>query len=742
MLKKYLSWLTVAACAAAMTATLTACDDDDPVTATPTVTLKEGTATASTLSFTITPADAQEVAYVVVKKDEAVPEAAAILQTGTKGQADAAKEYTVTGLDPETAYVIAAAALNGGVYSTVAKIEMSTNDKPAPKPDKPTVTVTPGEATESTLAFTIAPSEGVEMAGYLCVGKGEPVPATGDELFEGDAVLIEDWSAPVLVEGLESETAYVIAVAVATKDAASDVVTVEMTTAAPAGQQYDEVIEATNATIAVYFGNDNHPDKQTGQFALGIDNIPWEGGYATGAGTKHQFCFYSDLASDPDNAIPADGTYKFDTSSTGDSGDKWTIGDNNYTWWVKTDSQGKQAGSGGYFEAEMTLTRSGGNYEVVMTGKSDDGKTFKITYSGPVTFQNKTVTDQNLQAAYAEAVYYGVGEYNPTTDSWLIGLFDQKDNATKLLTIDFYSTVATDPMNPVIPTGTFTPNDGSATDAGTFTPGGSLFGIMDYGTYLQVAGSDPFYCTAGSFTIAKSGSNYTITCNFTTDKNIKVTASFTGPIAITSKYEPPFTEDLTVNADRVYSGYGIYYGGSDGSFDYYFRLTDTEMNTDSEGNPVPVSGNGNFVGFDLYSATEADPANIVIPNGTYTLATTNAAGTFDPDYTFCWHWKDGDMSTVTMESGTVTVNRTGTNYTVKLDGTTETGNKLVCNYTGPIPMQAPAGVAPAGLRGKMLYSQNAVIDTQARERMAREKSQHLRLPDRADGTLLRTALSR
>lgn len=67
---------------------------------------------SNSLSFRLTPVNAGKVAYAVVAADAEIPEAAAVLADGTEADASAAADYVVKGLEPETSYVIVAAALD------------------------------------------------------------------------------------------------------------------------------------------------------------------------------------------------------------------------------------------------------------------------------------------------------------------------------------------------------------------------------------------------------------------------------------------------------------------------------------------------------------------------------------------------------------------------------------------------------------------------------------------------------
>lgn len=549
MFKKYLSRLTLAT-AAVVTAAVYSCDSDDTSAEVPNVSIRKGTATASTVSFTVAPQNALSAAYAVIRKSETVPDAATVLATGEKADAAAPKEYTVSGLEAGTAYLIVAAASNGSVYSAVAKDEMTTAEAPPVPANKPTVEIVPGQATASTLTFTVRPSQDVDAAAYVCIKRGETIPATATDIYEGGGVALEDLKTPVTVRNLQPQTEYVIAVAVSAGGMDSDVETAAMTTL-KGEEQYDEVIEATGASIAVYFGNDNHPDRQTGQFALGIDNIPWnENGEATGAGSKHQFCFYSELAADPDDAVPAEGTYIFDKSDEGDAG---TIGYNNYSWWTTTVEGGYKGNSGHYLDANMTLTRSGRNYEVVMTGKTDAGKTFKISYSGPIAFQNKTVQRPDDLIIDLNRVYGDVGAYNGDTGyayNYYFQLTDHDDflggnppiivgsGPANIVGFDLYAASAPSSLYYLaIPDGTYTLNENNV--PGTCDPLYTFCWHWDEnGEFTQFT----FSSATVALNYSDEDNTYTIKLEAVTDVGSKITCNYTGRIQMVNYSAAPHSD--------------------------------------------------------------------------------------------------------------------------------------------------------------------------------------------------------
>ena len=70
--------------------------------------------------------DADKAAFACYPKGAPEPEAGELLRSGTPADATAAKPYTVEDLDPNTTYIIAAAASSGEAISEVARIEMTT----------------------------------------------------------------------------------------------------------------------------------------------------------------------------------------------------------------------------------------------------------------------------------------------------------------------------------------------------------------------------------------------------------------------------------------------------------------------------------------------------------------------------------------------------------------------------------------------------------------------------------------
>lgn len=111
-----------------------ACDKDTSVDEAKDATLSvtAGATSPSSVAFTITSANADKVAYVVVEASEAAPNASEVLATGTAVEVNTSVEVKESNLEPNTEYTIVAAAQNkkGVVKATASmKTNQGTSDK-------------------------------------------------------------------------------------------------------------------------------------------------------------------------------------------------------------------------------------------------------------------------------------------------------------------------------------------------------------------------------------------------------------------------------------------------------------------------------------------------------------------------------------------------------------------------------------------------------------------------------------
>ena len=112
----------------AMPLMMVACNNEgDKVVKDPTVIVTEGTATETSLSFSVTTTNAEVAAWVVVKSNETEPTAAEILNNGTAVEVNSVKQCTASDLEAGVEYVIVAAAKKGKTAVKSAPVKMTTS---------------------------------------------------------------------------------------------------------------------------------------------------------------------------------------------------------------------------------------------------------------------------------------------------------------------------------------------------------------------------------------------------------------------------------------------------------------------------------------------------------------------------------------------------------------------------------------------------------------------------------------
>lgn len=114
-----------------LVAVTTACKDDEPSVpagSQPSVMLTAGETGETTLSFTVTPGDAEACAWICLKKNEVLPDAVGVFINGTVIDAQQSVTVTAEGLDASTDYVILAAVSGNDTRVLSDPLEMRTDD--------------------------------------------------------------------------------------------------------------------------------------------------------------------------------------------------------------------------------------------------------------------------------------------------------------------------------------------------------------------------------------------------------------------------------------------------------------------------------------------------------------------------------------------------------------------------------------------------------------------------------------
>lgn len=169
----------------------------------PSVKIEAGTATETSISFTLIPENAASVRFMVLPSSEQAPDGAGIMASGIEAEASAEKEYTVDGLAPSAEFQIVAAAENSkGMISAVSSLKMKTEEH---VPVVPSVTVTgvTVEGTAATVSYTL---ESAESVSFLICKASETAPDAEGIFAQGTAGDTD--SGSFLAENLEYDTSY------------------------------------------------------------------------------------------------------------------------------------------------------------------------------------------------------------------------------------------------------------------------------------------------------------------------------------------------------------------------------------------------------------------------------------------------------------------------------------------------------------------------------------------------------
>ena len=162
--------------------------------------------TENTVTFTLTPSDAEAVAYMILDEGAEQLSAEDILAGGTTAETSEST-YTVENLTAATSYTIVAAARNGEVYSTVASASFTTIE---PEVIVPTLTLESVAATRTTVSFVYSCENATKVA-YQLLESDAGIPQADRLLEEG--VQVDMSSNEVVIEGCEVYHSYMLVAA-------------------------------------------------------------------------------------------------------------------------------------------------------------------------------------------------------------------------------------------------------------------------------------------------------------------------------------------------------------------------------------------------------------------------------------------------------------------------------------------------------------------------------------------------
>lgn len=482
---------------------------DTPVEPTVSISLV-GEAKTTSVDFTLTPANAESVAWQIVEAGETVPTAEEILASGHSAGTETAT-YTADGLTPETSYVLAAAAANGDLYSSVAKLEVTTLAEGGGEVIVPTVAVESVRPKRDGLTFTYT-QEDAEAIAYVVVGRSEAIPHAEEILQNGIPVDLSQGEV-TMEEGLEPNTLYTLAVAAQNGTAYSEVQHEFFTTLYD--YQIDEDTELTFTSVRIdgISGDDNEAKRFVTVFT-------------TDEGAELTTLFYANLVDES----PEAGTYNVVSTGTTDA---FSIiegelsGGSGYNTFVKVDDSNLGAVVGG----SMEIAADNITFDFVI----NEYYTLSGSYAGDITVPSSTI-GSNMTGDILD-VAFNTTEFGTSfsLSTWAndpemrINIAEKGDNAGFKKGDEFRATIFIDNNNGVLPDGTYTV--GKKLESGTF---------IDYadGTYLIIKepgapSSEHINAPAASGTVTVSteeNGDRTVSFDLKDDLGHRFTGSYTGQL--------------------------------------------------------------------------------------------------------------------------------------------------------------------------------------------------------------------
>ncbi|WP_302151961.1 hypothetical protein [uncultured Alistipes sp.] len=518
---------------------LASCNDDktEPSGGTPSVAIGEITPQSDRLTFALTLRDAEKAFYLCLPATESAPSAETLAAQGIP--VSQSQTVTVDGLQPETAYTISAVAMQGDRLGSVATASATT----APSDAEPAVKLTPGEATTTSLSFSLEMQDCARAAYLLIANPKQGQTPDAEEILRSGTTVESDGTHTV--NELTPATTYLIA-AVGEKDSKrSEVVTIEMAT------EFDASAPATfdRQVAGFYYGVPAGYNYAEYYVVLSEgEATEQEGIYTTtGAGRtlSIDLYYFEPLSGDP--AI-TQGTYKYATSKSLRTFDpektRCTVND----------------GKGGIRQIEfkdgtIDVRLSGSTYTITASLVTTDGEEFTDSYTGPLTLENREEEqEQNLPPLEKEltgmsfvraiAKYYNNDE---TTDQCTVELYDVEPggsdgfyyllDAGHKLSVDFLVATGDDAQ---IVEGTYTVADTNA--ALTLIPGyeeSFLGSTMALGTYCEEyseeRGSTYGFASSGTVTVTRTGDTYSFDVKLKTSKGYRIEGTYEGAIEMYDK---------------------------------------------------------------------------------------------------------------------------------------------------------------------------------------------------------------
>lgn len=719
------------------------CKDDDPGTEPPKpkVSLTEGTSTTTSITFTVTPDEAEKCAYLYSKVEENAqveqPSAETVLKDGVQISAEQATPVTLSPLDPESTYIVFAAASNGSVLSEVTTLRMETGL--LPEPDYETwVQATSGMGQYNTISWAAEPTGNymVQFSDIEFDEYGEAQSAGYKIVLDLYGSLTDDVMNPTIPQGtyqFDAEDSYTHftfqksysniyqtddqgypigyglyitggSLTVKTNEDGYSVVgyltdeeghTYKVSYEGPmvianktGGTGSNQTIENPSLLLARYYGDLDHAN--TGNYYLSVGTVtvdPDDPFTTTSSGWQVILDFWDQKSADDDNAILPEGTYDLADTHAARTINYEETRIMHYYLTGKTPEMAEFD----YSDASVQVEHVAGGYKLTGHFVLEDGNSVDFVYEGPIDFENLAeplIGNVNETFTIAKGEY--LGDYNSVgNDNYTLHLYTDEAQST-FINIDLNAQTATNLRYPVIPDGNYDAGVPDSYETGTFTPGHLLYGSYLSGTTVgrKVNGEVSAYSfiTAGtiSFTYNEADETYDIRVNATTSDNFTVEGTFHGKIELENTLLGPEVGNISFQANYVPNAY--YYGLQNGSYRYYLTFSDIEMEGTMSGIYPANTEAGHCILFDIYTDTPGDVSDLRLPVGTFTMSDSKQAGTWNTGAEGRIYDASGNRTNVSFVEGTIVIEQQGDGYQLTLDAETLREETFHCTYSGSFPI--------------------------------------------------------
>ena len=373
-MKKFLL-LTISALVLA----LSSCKETVPE---PTVKAVAGEATENSLSFTVTPTNAESGAYLCVEGSQEISSAEDILAQGIKFDVSKESTQTVSNLRKGTEYTIMVAVSAGPHKVAATPFKMKTQGGP------PTITIEEGTASGSSLSF-VANTTNATKAAYVIFTEGE-APAAEEIIAQGTEFNVGE-NVTVTVTELTAATEYIIVAAATDGETTVASEALEMTTTN--GQTEGGITEVTGRRWHKYnYGLNIHNNEGCYAFINMYLDAPGPGGVIP-EGTYPVMSYDGEYDGAGEPITPAASSFIWDMGSLMTFDDQY-YNTGNYTSPASGYIKVSHLSNGYKLEIDLTDT-DGYNMKGVYEGVV--GYTFEQEgFSNPPIPWNETTIEGNL----------------------------------------------------------------------------------------------------------------------------------------------------------------------------------------------------------------------------------------------------------------------------------------------------------------------------------------------------------